>query len=275
MTEAKKENVLQLDIDSVLRSRLPRHYKYIPSPLIKKIARLIRQDEMNKLLRDNAGCRGADFCHGVLHDLNITYSVTGMENLPEDPRAVFISNHPLGGLDGIVLIDMIASRYGSALKFPVNDLLMAIEPLRDVFLPVNKHGSQSREASKAVDDAFAGEEPLIIFPAGLCSRRQNEGIRDLKWQKMFVNKAVRHNRPIVPIHFKGENSKSFYRFAKWREKSGLKFNFEMILLPREVFRKENSHLELSIGKPVRAEDIHGGKEAQQTADKLKELVYSL
>lgn len=275
MNEKDTPDVLQLDVNAVIKDRLPKQYKYIPRGMIKWMAKTICQEEMNELLRNNAGCRGADFCHGVLRDLEITYTVDGEENLPKYKRAIFISNHPLGGLDGIVLMDYIASVYGKEFKFLVNDLLMAIEPLRDVFLPINKHGNQSREASAAVDEAFAGDEPILIFPAGLCSRSQNGTVRDLKWQKTFVNKAIRYERPIVPIHFKGENSKSFYRKAKLREKSGLKFNIEMIYLPREVFRKRGAHFDISIGKPIDYRDLKGGKDAQKTADELKEIVYAL
>lgn len=275
MIETEKTEVLRLDVDSILHTRIPRHYRFIPSSLIRWIERTICQEEMNSLLLSNAGCRGADFCNGVLRDLNITYTVYGEENLPANGRSLFISNHPLGGLDGIILIDFIASRYGDSLKFIVNDLLMAIEPLKDVFLPINKHGRQSRESSRSIDESFAGDEPIIIFPAGLCSRSQNGIVRDLTWQKTFVNKAIRYERPIVPLYFSGENSKSFYRFARWRKKSGLKLNIEMVYLPREVFRKKDAHFNIYIGNPIDYSTLKGGKEAQKTADNLKEIVYSL
>ena len=275
MTDEIPQQPIQLDVDSILKSRLPKHYKWIPKSLVRWIERTIHQEDMNYLLRHNAGCRGADFCHGVLRDLNITYDVIGKENLPLNPRALFISNHPLGGLDGIILMDFMASVYGPKLHFIVNDLLMAIEPLSDVFLPINKHGAQSRASSEAIDEAFEGSDPILIFPAGLCSRMQKEGICDLRWQKTFVNKAIRYHRPLVPIHFSGTNSKSFYRTAKLREKSGLKFNLEMILLPREVFRKRGAHFTVTIGKTIYPEEIKGGKEAQQTADRLKNHIYSL
>ena len=142
----KDETLMKIDVDGVLRQRIPRYYRYIPRFIIKWLERTICQDRMNELLEKNKSKTNAEFCAGVLEDLNISYEVIGEENLPpvENRRVVIVSNHPLGALDGMTMIDYITKRYGGNVKFVVNDLLMAIKPLNGVFLPINKHGKQSR-----------------------------------------------------------------------------------------------------------------------------------
>lgn len=267
--------MLKIDVESVIRTRLPRYSRFIPRPLIRWVERTIRQKEMNDMLDYTEGKTGAEFCSAVLEKLNITYTVHGAENLPADRRVTIVSNHPLGGLDGIAMIDFVASVYGEPLKFPVNDLLMAIEPLKPVFLPVNKHGSQSRQAGMAIDEAFRGDDPVIIFPAGLCSRRLKEGIADLQWHKMFVNKSIATQRTVIPVYFSGRNSSFFYNFAKLRERSGIRFNIEMVYLPREVFRCRDAHFDIYVGKPVSWQSLRGGSQAAAQASRIREMVYEL
>ncbi len=271
-------SVIKIDVDGVLRQRLPRQYKYIPQFLIRWLERIICQDRMNLLLEKNRGKVDAEFCRGVIDSLNVKYDVSGEDNLPpkNKRRVVFVSNHPLGGLDGMILIDYITSLYGGTVKFVVNDLLMAIKPLAGVFLPINKHGKQSRKSSNALDDAFEGDDPIIIFPAGLVSRRQEKGkIEDLQWRKMFVNKCAEYQRDVIPLYFGGENSSFFYKFAKFRRKIGLKINIEMIYLPREMFLSENKSYDIKIGKPISWECLDAGKGAVEQAEKIKRIVYNL
>lgn len=274
--EAVDAEVINIDIDAVLRQRLGKYYKFIPKVVVRKLKRTICQDQLNEMLRVNRGRTGSEFCRGVIDHLNVNVTFKGTENLPSDSRAVIVSNHPLGGLDGMIYIDYIARRYGVEPWFVVNDLLMAIKPLCNVFIPVNKHGKQSRESLRALDDALAGNRPIIIFPAGLVSRRKKGGgIADLQWQKMFVNKCKEFKRPIIPAYFSGQNSPFFYNFAKLRAKIGLKFNIEMIYLPGEVFKSANAHYTVTFGRPVEWTALESGKNAQHTADAIREKTYSL
>lgn len=267
---------IKIDLRQVLRDKLPRQSRYIPGFLVGWLERVICQRELNEMLRVCHGKRDADFCRGVIDHLGITYNVEGSENLPEDGRVIIACNHPLGGLDGMMLIDYFTRVYGPGLRFIVNDLLMAIEPLRGVFLPVNKHGRQSREALQSIDEAMASDRPLIIFPAGLCSRKGKDGkISDLQWQKNFINKAIQHKRMIIPAFFDGRNSNFFYNFAKLRTSVGLRLNIEMVRLPREVFRSAGQSYTIRIGRPVDWRTLKGGSQAQKQADEIRKIVYNL
>lgn len=268
---------LEINVGEVLRQRIPRYWRFIPRGLVRWLERTVCQDELNRLLRDNFPRRDADFCRGVLDDLGVTVNFHNLDNLPpkELTRVLFVSNHPLGGLDGMALIDFVRTYYGVAPRFIVNDLLNAVEPLSDTFIPVNKHGTQSREAIRRLDDAFASDAPLLMFPAGLVSRRGKKGVvADLEWQKMFVAKARQYGRDIIPLHFYGENSSFFYKFAKFRRRIGLKFNIEMIYLPREVFRSKGKTFDVVVGKPIphaSLDDMPPARKAQQ----IRQMVYAL
>lgn len=273
----ESDEIIEVNLDRIISERIPKYYKWIPRPLIRLLEKTICQDDLNRELSINAGKTGPEFCHSVLSDLNVSYKIEGAENLPTDNgrRYIFVSNHPLGGLDGMVLIDFINARYSMPIHFIVNDLLSAVKPLENVFLPVNKHGSQSRDAATNIDTAFDSDNPVIMFPAGLCSRRHDGVIADLTWNKMFVNRAIRHQREIIPLYFDGCNSSFFYKFARLREWLGIKFNFEMVLLPSEVFKSRGKQFTIKIGKPIDHRTLKGGHEALATAEHIRSIVYNL
>lgn len=275
------QEVIKIDLDAVLRQRLPKLSRFIPRPLVAWMERTICQDRLNQLLEENAGLEGADFARGVLRSLDITTEIANEQLLPppSQRRVVYVSNHPLGGLDGMALIDYVQRRHGGNVYFVVNDLLAAVKPLEQIWLPVNKHGHQSRESLLKVETAFAGNDPIIMFPAGLCSRLQRiDGklrVKDLQWQKMFVNKASRYRRDIIPVRFFGQNSDKFYRKARRRERLGLKFNIEMIYLPQEMVKMEHSTFAIRFGNPIPWQQLTPGPKAQQCALAIKERVYNI
>ena len=265
---------MRIDVDKVLRARLPRHYRYIPQFAVRWLERTICQDQLNAILLKMAGKNSVDAASAALTEMGITIDEKGLEHLPEG-RYMFVSNHPLGGLDGLALISLLGNRYERHIKFLVNDLLMAVEPLRGVFLPVNKYGSQSRGTATQIEEALKSDNQFITFPAGLCSRMQPDGsIADLPWQKAAVNHAVNYQRDIVPIYFDACNSKFFYRFAKWRKKLGFKFNIELIFLPKEMIKQCGSTLHVIIGEPIPWSSL-ATRAPKKEAARLRDIVYSM
>lgn len=265
---------MKIDVDQVLRARLPRHYRYIPRFVIRWLERTICQDQLNAILVKMAGKNSVDAATAALNEMHITLEASGLDNLP-DGRYMFVSNHPLGGLDGLALISLLGQRYDRNIKFLVNDLLMAVEPLRGVFLPVNKYGSQSRAYAAQIEEALKGDGQFITFPAGLCSRMQPDGaIADLPWQKAAVVHAVNHQRDIVPVYFNAQNSKFFYRFAKWRKKLGIKFNIELIFLPKEMIKQCGATLRVIIGEPIPWTALDATRPKQEAA-RLRQTVIDM
>ena len=265
---------MRIDVDKVLRERLPKHYRYIPRFAVRWLERTICQDQLNAILLKMAGKNSVDAATAALDEMDITMRATGLEQLPEG-RYMFVSNHPLGGLDGLALISLLGNRYDKNIKFLVNDLLMAVEPLRGVFLPVNKYGSQSRAAATQIEEALKSDAQFITFPAGLCSRMQPDGtIADLPWQKAAVAHAVNYQRDIVPIFFDAHNSRFFYRFAKWRKKLGIKFNIELIFLPKEMIKQCGATLRVFIGEPIPWDSLDA-RAPKREAARLRDLVINM
>lgn len=267
---------IRIDVGGVLASRLGGKARFVPRFLIRWLEKLICQDQLNQLLESNYPLRGAEFCDGILCDLDVTIDIRNENLLPKNPRCIIVSNHPLGGLDGMSMISWLSRHYNRPVRFVVNDLLMAVEPLTDCFVPVNKHGRQSRSSLGSLEEALVGDGPVVIYPAGLCSRLGDDGVvADLAWNKMFVTKAIESRRDIVPVHFDGHNSPSFYRWARIRQRLGIKFNFEMLLLPREVFRSRGKTFTITCGTPVPWQSLEGGAKAASTAAQLRRQVYAL
>lgn len=274
----EKDELIQIDLQQVLDTKLGSRSRFVPRWLVDKLKSIIRQDDLNTLLRVNYPHKGAEFCQGVLDHLDVKVSVVNSEKLPsvDEKRFIAVCNHPLGGLDGMALIKIFTDIYGQGVKFVVNDMLMAVAPLRNVFLPINKHGHQDRKAIADINEAMAGDAPVVIFPAGLVSRRGKDGkICDLDWNKMFVNKAIEFHRPVLPIYFSGHNSPFFYKFAQWRKRLGIKLNIEMVCLPAEVFKSRGKSYEVIIGDTIPWETLHPGKRALENAREIKNTVYSL
>ncbi len=266
---------MRIDVDKVLRERLPKHYRYIPRFVVRWLERTICQDQLNAILVKMAGKdNSVDAATAALDEMGITVEATGLERLPQG-RFMFVSNHPLGGLDGLALISLLGNHYERHIKFIVNDLLWAVEPLRGVFLPVNKYGRQSRTAAADIETALESDNQFITFPAGLCSRMQPDGtIADLTWQKSAVIHAANYQRDVVPIFFNARNSKFFYRFAKWRKKLGIKFNIELIFLPKEMIKQSGSTLHIAIGEPIPWTSLDAAHPKQEAA-RLRDIVYTM
>lgn len=267
---------IKINLEQVLHDRLGRKSFFVPAFLRRKIERLIRQDDLNALLENNYPKRGSDFCRGVLADLGVEVRIKGVDNLPprESGRVIFVCNHPLGGLDGMALIAWLSEVYGVELQVVVNDLLMVVEPLSTCFVPVNKHGSQSRQTARCIDDVMGGDLPVLMFPAGLVSRLGDDGVvSDLSWNKMFLRKARDFKRDVVPLYFEGHNTPRFYKMARRRVKLGLKFNFEMALLPGEVFAAAGSRYTITCGKALPWESLAAPSAVE--AERIKQIVYNL
>ena len=270
---------LEINLHQILRKRMPRKIsRFVPGFLITALERLIHQDELNEMLRVGYPLRGSAFAAKILGYLDLDVEVVGLENIPDGERVMFASNHPLGGLDGIALIAVLGSRYGDdGVRFLVNDMLMNVEPLSDVFLPINKYGSQGRTAALAINEALGSDKQVLQFPAGLVSRLHDDGsIADLEWQKAFVAKAIEYERDIVPVRFVAQNTMRFYRTARWRKKLGLKVNIEQALLPGELCRARGGKFRIIFGKPISWQSLKARNESpRKLAAEIRGEVYKL
>lgn len=271
----EQDTVKPVYVDKLFKSKSPKIARWIPGFVFSWLKKIICQDQINDFIGKYGDYKGLAFADGIIEYLELTLCTEGEENLPPaEGRYIFVSNHPLGGPDGIALISFLGRKY-KELKFPVNDLLLNLKNLNNVFLPVNKHGRQAREGVKAIEAAYASDAQMLMFPAGLCSRKIKGEIVDLQWQKHFITEAVKHQRDVVPIFISGQNSNFFYNLSNFRKKMGIKANIEMLWLPKETFKKKGESLCLKVGSPIPWTTFDKSKKPQEWAEEVKKTLYKL
>ena len=267
-----------IDIDSILQSKMGAKAKWVPRPLVWWLKRIIHQDQVNAYLWDSRDKVGTEWLEECVRYLQMSLRVEGMENLPDknDGRLyTIVSNHPLGGADGVALGAIIGRHFDSRFRYLVNDLLMNLPGLAPLCIPINKTGKQSRSFPAMVKAGFESENHILMYPAGICSRRQKDGsIRDIPWSKTFIVKSVEYQRDIVPIHFSGQNSNFFYKLANFSDRY-LPFNLAMLFLVDEMYKNVGKTFEIKIGKPIPWQTFDKSKTPQQWAQYVQDIVYSL
>lgn len=267
-----------IDLDEVLRSKMGTKAKWVPRPLTAWLKKIIHQDEINEFLWDSRHLVGVEWLTECTHYLEMDLHTEGTENLPlkDDGRQyTFVSNHPLGGIDGVALGSVIGKLYDGNFRYLVNDLLMNLPGLAPLCIPINKTGKQSRDFPAMVEAGFSSTHHMLMFPAGLCSRKQNGLIRDLAWKKTFITKSVETHRDVVPIHFSGQNSEKFYRLANFSDKHIKKVNIAMLFLVDEMYKNRGKSFKITFGKPIPWQTFDKSKTPMEWADFVKKTVYEL
>ena len=237
---------------------------------------------MNAFLRKYPDLEGYDFIRRVLdEELCCTASIEGIENIPTDGKPViFVSNHPLGGLDGMIIAQMIheSRKQKRELKVIVNELLMFMKPIAGLWAPVSKTGSLSKEQVLQQQAMWESETDVLTFPAGACSRLQRINrkwsIQDLEWQKNFIQRAREYQRNIVPIYFEGKNSRFFYALAYFRKLLHIPVNIEMLYLVDEMYGAHGKHFRVHVLPPIPYTTFDNTKTPKQWAQYVKSIVYA-
>ena len=267
-----------IDIDRLLLSKMGTKAKFVPSPLVSWLKHIIHQDRVNAYLWESRHLSGTDWLEECVRYLDMTLDVVGMENLPakDDGRLyTFVSNHPLGGADGVALGAIIGRHYDGRFRYLVNDLLMNLPGLAPVCIPINKTGGQSRGFPAMVESGFRSDNHMLMFPAGICSRRRGGEIRDVAWKKTFVTKSVEYRRDVVPIHFGGQNSDFFYRLANISDRYVKKVNIAMLFLVDEMYKNVHKTFRVAIGKPIPWQTFDRSRTPAEWAQYVQDRVYEL
>ena len=270
MTE--KEKII--DIKRLIKSKNPKAAKWIPGFIYSYLKRTLHEDDVNKSLNDNIGVKAIPFSDYVIEKFNIKVNFIGAENIPKEGGVIFAANHPLGGMDAMAIVTEFKN-YRTDFKFVVNDILMNIDNLKDMFVGVNKHGTNTKESLKVLNDLFASEQAVFVFPAGLVSRKKKGVVRDLEWKKTFITRSKKFERQVIPVHIDGELSKFFYRLSNFRTKIGIKANIEMLYLVDELYQQIDKEMNITFGKPIPHTAFDKGKKDIDWAQCVKEKVYEL
>jgi putative hemolysin len=274
MQKSDTDEMSLIDVKKVFMEKNPKLGGMLPAFVFRYIENLIHQQECNDILIKSKGMRGIEFARMVVEDVGVAVKTFGKENILPTGNIIVASNHPLGGIDGMALI----SEFGKIrrdFKFIVNDILLKIKPLEDVFVGVNKHGSNPRKGLETIEKLYASDEAVLVYPAGLVSRKQKGIIMDLPWQKSYLNKALKYKSPVVPTFIEGKNTERFYNIANLRKIFGIKANLEMMFLPDELFKQKGKAINIIFGKPIDPVILKKMGNPAFVAEAMKHFVYTL
>ena len=266
-----------IDIDKILKGKMGTKAKFVPGFLVSWLKKVVHEDQVNAFLWESRDKKGVEWLEECVRYLDMTLQIEGRENLPDpdDGRFyTFVSNHPLGGEDGVALGAIIGRHYDGRFRYLVNDLLMNLPGLVPVSIPINKTGRQGRNFPAMVEAGFQSENHMLMFPAGLCSRKKDGVISDIPWSKTFISKSVEYQRDVVPIHFSGQNSNFFYRLANFSDRF-LPFNLAMMFLVDEMHKNVHKTFRVAIGKPIPWQTFDKSRKPIEWAQYVRQQVYTL
>jgi putative hemolysin len=270
-----KLNFKPVNLRDLFMTKNPKVGRWIPGFVYRFLSRMLRIDFMNDPILYNHGYKkNVDFARASIEAFDVTMEVIGREHLPQDGRFIFVSNHPLGGFDGMMIISEISRSFPN-LKVLANDILCQIENMDGIFVPINKHGAQATENVRRINAMFESDVQVMSFPAGLVSRRKKGVIRDVEWQKSIITKARQTKRDIIPMHVSGRCSNFFYNLANLRKFLKIKVNLEMFFLPNESYKHRNKHFVITFGKPIPYQTFDKRFTPVQWAARVKDYSYTL
>ena len=271
---SETNNTEFINVENILKTKAPSLYKKMPRFLVRYFTKVLHQDEVNSDLQKISDLVGVPKFHKHLEINNIQIDYHGKENVPSDGRFIFVSNHPFGGPDGIMIVSAVGKMFPKT-KLMVNDLLMYLPDIEDVFIPINRFGRNKHEYVDMLEKSMNSDYQIIIFPAGLVSRKIKGKIVDLEWKKSFVSYAKRYQRDIIPMFISGQNSNFFYNLANWRKRLGVKVNIEQLYLVDELYKHKNESVSMYFGKPIKYTDLTKDKTDAEWAEEIKQIAYSL
>jgi putative hemolysin len=269
-----EEIIKIIDIEKALLSSKSKFVRSLPKFIVRLIIKAVHQDELNATIHNNRHKTGVPFINDVLNEWNVKVIIKGGENIPESGRFVFVANHPVGGIDALSFLSSIYSFFPDVIS-PSNQLFNYIPNLHPVIVGVNVFGTNTKETVGKFNRLFESDSQIMIFPAGIVSRRTQGKISDLVWQKTFITKAIQYRRDIIPVHISGRNSNLFYFVANLRKFLGIKMSVEILLLPREMLKQKNSDITLTFGKVITYQTFTSGLTHAEWAQKIKSIVYSI
>lgn len=231
-------------VENLLHHYMPSRSK--PGWLISMLRRLFYENDFQQFAARYPHLQGLDFVEQVLSYFDFACDVADneLEHIPSHGPVILVANHPIGTLDGMALLRVIA-RVRPDVRIVANQLLSQVAPMQSLLIPVDNMGNRtSRQQVEAMRDHLDQGRALIIFPAGEVSRLKPNGVRDGRWNSGFLRLAARGRAPIVPLYVRGRNSPLFYLISM------LYKPLATLLLIREMFAHRRGRIQLRIGARI-------------------------
>ena len=240
------------------------------------LLRILRISAINKVYNNNKNKSDLDFLNGVLDDCDIKFEIPeeDLKRIPKEGPFITISNHPLGGIDGVLLLKLLIEKR-SDYKIIANFLLHRIEPLKPYVMPVNpfenrKDAKSSVAGIKSALSHLKEGKPLGIFPAGEVSTYKDGKLNvDKPWEEGAVRLIKKANVPVIPIYFHAKNSRLFYFLSKISD------TLRTAKLPSEVVSRGGKVIKVRIGKPISVKDQNEYKEIPAFYEFIRKKTYML
>jgi putative hemolysin len=240
----------QISTKEIVNSKFPNFLSGFPDVFSKIfyliLDRILFIPRINRFLEKHGDKTGIEFIEELFDELDISYKLSNKdrEKIPSEGKLIIVANHPLGGLDGLILLKLV-TEIRNDVKIIANDVLMNIQNLADYFLPFDLLSRKDLKKNYTqISEALKKENAIIIFPAGEVARLTIKGIKDKKWNKGAVYFAEKFQTPVLPIFIRGRNSLLFYFISLFSKK------LSMFLLPYELFNKKNKSYEIKIDHPI-------------------------
>ena len=240
------------------------------------LMKVLRISSLNKMYDDNKHLNDLDFLNAILNHLQINFEIPeeDLKRLPKDGAYITISNHPLGGIDGILLLKLMLEKEPK-FKIIANFLLHRIVPLKPFIMPVNPFEQHKdaksnllgiKESLKHLQEGM----PLGIFPAGEVSTyRDGKLVVDKPWEEGAIKLIRKANVPVIPIYFHAKNSRLFYILSKLND------TFRTAKLPSEIFTQKNRVIKVRIGRPISVQEQNEHESLENFSEFLRKKTYML
>lgn len=264
----------RIQVRKLIEDKNPKLYRKLPNFVLRYLEKIVHEKEINDFLERHGHLRNQAFCEAIVNEFEIQHVVIGKEKIPKTGPVILVLNHPLGGLDGVAFIDAL-SGYRDDLIFIVNDILLNIDQLKDLFVGVNKHGKNESNTRTKIASIFSSDKAVCVFPAGQVSRVFDGMAYDSDWKKTFVTYARSTKNPIIPIHIAGKLSPFFYRLYKFRSFFKIKSNLEMLYLSDEMFKQKGKQLVFSVGDPIYLTEEDDLTSDLIKAQEIKQILYNI
>jgi putative hemolysin len=274
MTNDKLKYDKVVDIDLAIANSNKLLFRSMPRFLKNRIKHIIRQDQLNEIHNKFLDKYGIEYVNSLLKEFDIKINVINNNCFDEYERCIFVANHPLGGIDALAFLHCIDKIKGNVVS-PSNAFLTRIKNLDNLIIGVNVFGKNSREQIESVKNIFESDAQIMIFPAGTVSRKIRDEIKDIKWKKTFITKAIQTKRYVVPVYISGNNSPKFYRIAKLRKLLGVKLSIETLYLPQEMLKKRGSSINFVFGEPIHYSTFDNSETKDYWTEFVRNKVYQL
>jgi putative hemolysin len=251
-------------------------YGYLGTFIAWALMKVTRISSINSFYDKIAHLDCEGYAKAIMDHYEIDYDIPeeDFKRLPKEGSYITISNHPLGGIDGILLMRLLLP-LRQDYKIMANFLLERMAPLAPYVLPVNpfeehKGARSSIAGFKMAFQHLKDGHPLGIFPAGeVSTHKDGKLIVDKPWEEAALKLIRKAQVPVVPIYFHGKNSKLFYRLAKWRP------IFRTAMIPSQVLSQRNRPLKVRIGQPISVQTQKEQESLAEFTDLLRRKTYIL